>query len=168
MRFGRRDFLYFAGLGAAGSVLPSFGSGVKPLKSLNVRREVVEIGTGIPFSILHVSDSHLTRIDSRDGNALYEFAKSRSRNGRELGEYYLDEAVHHARLKKLKMIHTGDFMEFRSEANIEYAARHLCTDGDGVGSRCPVLRMLHGGCVQVVAQRVRGCGVAYACSVIMV
>ena len=113
-RFGRRDFLYFAGLGAAGSVLPSFGSGVKPLKSLNVRREVVEIGTGIPFSILHVSDSHLTRIDSRDGNALYEFAKSRSRNGRELGEYYLDEAVHHARLKKLKMIHTGDFMEFRS------------------------------------------------------
>ena len=128
MRFGRRDFLYFAGLGAAGSVLPSFGSGVKPLRSLNVRREVVEIGTGIPFSILHVSDSHLTRIDSRDGNALYEFAKSRSRNGRELGEYYLDEAVHHARLKNLKMIHTGDFMEFRSEANVEYAARRLCTD----------------------------------------
>ena len=125
---GRRGFLRSAGFGVAGAFLPSFAFGGKPLKPLTVRREVVEAGAERPFSVLHVSDSHLARIDSRDGEALYAFARLRSRIGRELGEYYLDEAVHLARGRKLKLIHTGDFMDYRSEANLEYAERRFCTD----------------------------------------
>ena len=124
----RRDFLRFAGLGIAGSLLPPVAFGGKPLNPLNVRQVVVEVGTERPFSVLHVSDSHLARIDSRDGEELYALAKSRSRIGRELGEYYLGEAVHHARARKIKLIHTGDFMDFMSAANLEYAERRLCTD----------------------------------------
>ena len=136
MILGRRKFLSLCGFGAAGVLSPSFGLNVMPLKPLKVRREEIRIGLERPFSVLHVSDSHLMRIDSRDGDALYEFAKARSRNGRELGEYYLDEAVHNARLKKMKIVHTGDFMDFVSEANLEYASRRLCTDDflAGVGN----------------------------------
>ena len=126
--FARRDFLRCSGLGIAGLFLPSFASPVKPLRPLEVRKAVVEVGAERPFSVLHVSDSHLRRIDSRDGAALYDFAKARSRNGRELGEYYLDEAVHHARLTRMTIVHTGDFMDFKSAANLEYAERRLCTD----------------------------------------
>ena len=98
------------------------------MKPLTVRRGTVAVGAKQPFSVLHVSDSHLARIDSRDGDELYSFARSRSRIGRELGEYYLDESVHHARAKKLRLIHTGDFVDFLSSANLEYAERRFCTD----------------------------------------
>lgn len=95
---------------------------------LQVTNFTVHTGIDDPFSILHVSDSHLVRIDSRDGEALHDFAKSRSRNGRELGEYYLDQAIEYARGKGMPIIHTGDFMEFSSFANRENACRRLKTE----------------------------------------
>ena len=128
MSQGRRDFLRHSGFGIACALLPSVSLGGIPLKSLNVRRVVVNAGAEMPFSVLHVSDSHLARIDSRDGEELYAFAKSRSRIGRELGEYYLDEAVHYARVKRIKIVHTGDLVDFVSEANLEYAERRFATD----------------------------------------
>ena len=128
VRQSRRDFLRYSGLGATGALLHSVSLGGEPLKPLNVRRVVVDAGVGRTVSVLHVSDSHLARIDSRESEDLYAFAKSRSRIDREFGEYYLDEAVHYARDKKIKIIHTGDFVDFRSEANLEYAERRFCTD----------------------------------------
>ena len=126
MRMDRREFLRAAAFGGASLSMAAFGWEAIP--PLNVRRVKLGVGAETPFSVLHISDSHISRIDSRDGASLYEFAKARSRKGRELGEYYLDEAVHHARSKKLKIVHTGDFMEFMSEANLEYASRRICTD----------------------------------------
>ena len=126
MEIGRRDFLKLATAGVAAYTLPAFGW--DPLRPLKIRQAKVKVGIEKPFTLLHVSDSHIARIDSRDTEAAYAFAKARSRMGRELGEYYLDAAVHRARWKKTKIVHTGDFMEFMGEANLEYAARRLCTD----------------------------------------
>ena len=117
-----------ASLGVAAFTFPYTNFGYEPLPPLTIRRVNLAVGVERPFRILHVSDSHIARIDSRDGEALYAFAKARSRIGRELGEYYLDEAVHHARSAGLKIVHTGDFMDFMSEANLEYAARRFRTD----------------------------------------
>ena len=128
MQLGRRDFLRLSGFAAAAGMLPAYGSGAKPIKALVVRHVKLPVGAESPFSLLHVSDSHVARIDSRDGDDLYAYAKSRSRIGRELGEYYLSEAVHYARTAKIKLLHTGDFMDFMSAANLEYAKRRLCTD----------------------------------------
>ncbi|MBQ3808583.1 MAG: metallophosphoesterase [Kiritimatiellae bacterium] len=125
--FGRREFLRFAGLAAC--VAPLRGLAYDPIPALNVRKVSIPLGVAEPFSILHVSDSHIARIDSRDGEATYAFAKLRSRIGRELGEYYLGEAIHHARARGIKIVHTGDFMDFVSVANIEHAARRIRTDG---------------------------------------
>ena len=124
---GRREFLRLASLAACAAPLRGFA--YDPIPALNVRKVSVSIGVDEPFSILHVSDSHIARIDSRDGETTYAFAKSRSRKGRELGEYYLGEAIHHARARGIKVVHTGDFMDFVSVANIEHAARRICTDG---------------------------------------
>ena len=120
----RRAFIARAGLGAVALAVPPF----EPLRPLKVRREGVALGAMRPFSVLHVSDSHIARIDSRDGAELHGFASARSRIGRELGEYYLGEAVHYARRGEMPLVHTGDFMDFMSAANLEYAARRLRTD----------------------------------------
>lgn len=125
--FGRREFLRLASLAACS--VPLRGLAYNPIPALKVRKVSVSLGVDEPFSILHISDSHIARIDSRDGEATYAFAKSRSRNGRELGEYYLGEAIHHARAREIKLVHTGDFMDFASVANIEHAARRIRTDG---------------------------------------
>ena len=124
--FGRREFLRLASLAACAA--PLRGLAYDPIPALNVRKVSIPLGVAEPFSILHVSDSHIARIDSRDGEATYAFAKSRSRKGRELGEYYLGEALHHARARGIKVVHTGDFMDFASVANIEHAARRIRTD----------------------------------------
>jgi len=125
--FGRREFLRLASLAACAA--PLRGLAYDPIPALNVRKVSIPLGVAEPFSILHVSDSHIARIDSRAGESTYAFAKSRSRIGRELGEYYLGEAIHHARARGIKVVHTGDFMDFASVANIEYAARRIRTDG---------------------------------------
>ena len=124
--FGRREFLRLASLAACSASLR--GLAYDPIPALKVRKVSIPLGVAEPFSILHVSDSHIARIDSRDGEATYAFAKSRSRKGRELGEYYLGEALHHARARGIKVVHTGDFMDFASVANIEHAARRIRTD----------------------------------------
>ena len=125
MHLNRREFLKLSGLSAVMPFLPARAS--KPIGALNVRRVKLAVGAERPFSVLHVSDSHVARIDSRDGDALHAFARARSRIGRELGEYYLCEAAHYAKTAKVKMFHTGDFMDFMSEANLEYARRFLCS-----------------------------------------
>lgn len=95
---------------------------------LKIHRHVIEIGLPEPFTLLHVSDSHLAAIDSRDDDARHAMARNHSRWGRELGAYYLDEATAYARQKGLRIVHTGDFMDFVTEANLENAERRFKTD----------------------------------------
>ena len=125
MHLNRREFLKLSALAALMPFLQAHG--FEPIGALNVRRVKLAVGAERPFTVLHVSDSHLARIDSRDGDALHAFARARSRIGREMGEYYLCEAAHYAKAAKVKMVHTGDFMDFLSEANLEYARRFLCS-----------------------------------------
>lgn len=126
-RLNRRGFLRIAGAGFAACAVPAGVRGYEPLPALKIRRVSLPVGASRPFRVLHVSDSHVARIDSRDTEAMYAFARTRSRMGRKLGEYYLGEAAHHARSAGMKIVHTGDFMDFTSEANLEYASRWLGT-----------------------------------------
>lgn len=94
---------------------------------LEVNRISVEVGASRPFSVLHVSDSHLAWIDGRDDEAVFAFARARKGLGRELGGHYLDEAMEYADQRKLRVVHTGDIVEFASVANAESVTR-LCRD----------------------------------------
>ena len=101
--------------------------GYRPLDDLKISRETVKIGLPRPVRILHVTDSHLERVDARDTEAIRRLAMERSLNGRELGEYYLDRACFYAREQEIPIVHTGDFVAYCSEAALEGAARRMLT-----------------------------------------
>jgi len=112
---------------AAGAAVSAAAPGwaYDPIPPLRVRKIRIDLGLDTPFSLLHVSDSHLCRIDSRSDERVYAFARSRSRRGRELGEHYLNAAFEYAHGHDLKLLHSGDVMEFASAANLEYAERRF-------------------------------------------
>ena len=88
---------------------------------LRARRVRFDVGAARPFSVLHVSDSHLMGVDGRDGEDVRVFARSRAANNRELGATYLNEALDLARTRNLPVIHTGDLLEYASAANFSRA-----------------------------------------------
>ena len=97
--------------------------------SLRVRQVRLDVGATRPFSILHVSDSHLTGVDGRDGPEVRDFARSRENLGRELGASYLEEALDYARTRGLPVVHTGDVIEYASAANFSRAGEIFRANG---------------------------------------
>ena len=116
-----------AGHGCAAEAECGGGAPLKSLPPLSVTNLKVRVGARRPFRLLHVSDSHLSRLDSRSDESQVSFALARSRNGREWGEYYLDAAMNLAGREGVAIVHTGDIMEFASPANLEAAGRRLRT-----------------------------------------
>lgn len=102
-----------------------FAENIRPLPELSVTNLKVRVGARHPFSVLHVSDSHLLRVDSRLSDDQLAFALTRSRKGREFGEYYLDRAMAQALRDGVTMVHSGDLVEFAGAANFESAGRRL-------------------------------------------
>jgi len=95
-----------------------------PLPPLKVKEIEVKVGAESPFSVLHISDTHLTRVDTRDDERKIRLAAKRSvRMG--WAEHYLDEAMHYAAEHGMYLMHTGDLIDFVSEANLDSAALHL-------------------------------------------
>lgn len=97
---------------------------VSPYDPLYLKEITVNIGLKEPFDVMHVSDSHIARADDRDGERTIKLAASRSR-GMNAGEHYLDEAVNIARKKGMHLMHTGDLIDFVSEANLDTCAKHM-------------------------------------------
>ena len=96
----------------------------QPLPPLKVKEIDIKVGAESPFSVLHVSDTHLTRDDNRDDEAKMRLAAGRSRWAA-WGEHYLDEAIRYAADRGMYMMHTGDLCDFVSEANLDSATLHL-------------------------------------------
>lgn len=82
----------------------------------------VRLGAGDPFEILHISDTHLTEADLRDGERKVRLAEHRSGIFPE-AKSVLEEAKGLAKERKLMIVHTGDLIDFVSEANLEAAKR---------------------------------------------
>ena len=130
MNLNRRDFLGLAtgGAGAivATSALPAFG---KDDPSLFPKRGVVErlaiayqhihIGLPQPFSVLHISDTHLTAVYDDEPDYLVTFAKKRSKTFGGRQEEALRDSLAWARMNVDYVIHTGDFIDFQTRANLD-------------------------------------------------
>ena len=125
----RRDFLRLSAGTLLASQLPKplFADKVERKvdapTSLNIRKIEIPVGIKKPFAALHISDTHLTKVDDRDVERKIMLAASRARWFSK-AEHYLDEAIHYARANKLMLIHTGDLIDFVSEANLDAAAMH--------------------------------------------
>ena len=125
----RRDFLRLSAGTLLASQLPKplfadkVGRKIEAPTSLNIRKIDIPVGIKKPFAALHISDTHLTMVDDRDVERKIMLAASRARWFSK-AEHYLDEAIHYARANKLMLIHTGDLIDFVSEANLDAAAMH--------------------------------------------
>ena len=97
-------------------------TGPQTLKS--IRRITIAVGATKPFKALHLSDTHLTRVDSRDNERKHALAASRQRVF-PWAEHYFDAAMRYARDKNLMLLHTGDLQDFVSEANIDFIREQL-------------------------------------------
>jgi 3',5'-cyclic AMP phosphodiesterase CpdA len=80
----------------------------------------LEIGVEKPFKLIHISDTHLTLADMRDGERKVELSKGRAKFF-EKAEEMLTQTEELQRELGLPVIHTGDLIDFVSVANLERA-----------------------------------------------
>lgn len=126
----RREFLQLCGGILLASQLPESAyahllkHGEEPLSLKEVRKITIKVGATAPIRALHLSDTHLTRVDSRDNERKHTLAASRGK-AFPMAEQYLDAALRYARERDLMLLHTGDMQDFVSEANLDFMAATL-------------------------------------------
>ena len=91
-----------------------------------VRKLSIRAGADKPFSALHIADSHLTRVDARENERKLKLSVSRGPHFVQ-AEAYFSAALRYARKKDLLLLHSGDVIDFVSEANLDYIAEQLQT-----------------------------------------
>lgn len=136
----RREFIY--GGMAVGGVLATAGlSSHADNPSLFAKRGKferlalsyghVEIGLERPFSVLHVSDTHLTDVFDHENERKRKLASSRRETFGGRQEEALRDTLAWAKANVDYVVHTGDIIDFQSEANYAHVRRYL-------GSGCVV------------------------------
>ena len=88
----------------------------------NILKTVIRIGAEKPFRVLHLSDTHLTLCDARDDERKNKLAVKRERVF-PYQEQMLDLAADYAKKENIPIVHTGDIIDFVSEANLDYVKK---------------------------------------------
>lgn len=126
----RREFLRLCGGVILASQLPDKAYArllepiVGPSSLKEVKRLTINVGATTPFRVLHLSDTHLTRVDGRDNERKHTLA-ARRQSAFPWAEHYFDAAVRYANERDLMIFHTGDLQDFVSEANIDFISSQL-------------------------------------------
>lgn len=95
---------------------------------MRLLKTTIRIGIEKPFSVLHLSDTHLTFADERDDLRKLELAEKR-RKVFGASEERLAEACRYAHENSLPIMHTGDLLDFVSWLNID-KAQEFCAQND--------------------------------------
>ena len=93
-----------------GENLPNFKLDIRPL--------TINVGATKPFKALHISDTHYTRATEVENQRKINLATARQKTF-PWAEHYFDMEMDYARDKNLMVLHTGDFQDFITEANLE-------------------------------------------------
>ena len=135
----RRDFLAMATLGAgavmATSSLPALDAQPAALSTsaflphesgrarLALSYQHIHIGLPQPFSVLHISDTHLAECYPTEPPHKVEFAKKRFQGfgGRQVEA--LRSSIEWAKGNADLLIHTGDLIDFQTEANLDFVRK---------------------------------------------
>lgn len=132
----RREALAALGGVFAVSALPAFGDDDPsqfPLRSncsrLSLAYQHVKIGLPQPFSVLHLSDTHLTAAypDEPEDKQKLRVRRTRGFGGRQ--EEALRDSLAWAKRNVDCVIHTGDLIDWQSRANLDLAKRYF---GEGM------------------------------------
>ena len=94
-------------------------------EKLKVNGVVIEAGAKKPFSVLHVSDTHLTAVHPHEDKWKQEMSRADTPIFGAKQEEALSEAAAYAKKHCDFLLHTGDLIDFVSEANLDIAKRLL-------------------------------------------
>ena len=123
MKVNRREFLSLGAGVVLAAELPAFAAKRAPLPPLHLETIEIPVGASKPFGAIHVSDTHIVRVDNRDNERKMKLAAGR--RFAPWGEHYLDEAINLAKGRGDMLLHTGDLIDFVSAANLDFAAVHF-------------------------------------------
>lgn len=87
---------------------------------MSIIKTPIHIGLPSPIRLMHMTDTHLYLADMRDGERKVNLAHRRARHFVN-PEKTLAEAAEIAKEQNLTILHTGDLIDFVSEANLELA-----------------------------------------------
>ena len=87
---------------------------------MELKKTVLDIGLERPIRLLHATDSHLPLCDERDDARKQALAARRQGHFPE-AEANLLEQIAYAEAHCDLLVHTGDLMDFVSQANVERA-----------------------------------------------
>ncbi len=92
---------------------------------LSLSYAVVEIGLGNPFSILHISDSHLTAAYDHENEKKHKLSEARTTTFGGRQEEALRDALVWAKQHVDYVLHTGDLIDWQSEANFDLVRKYF-------------------------------------------
>lgn len=99
---------------------------------LNINSIVLKVGATSPFSVLHISDTHLTTAYLHESAAKQYLAKVRRSEFGGRQEEALRDSLAWAKTHVDYVIHTGDLIDFQSQANYDLVKKYF--DGNILGT----------------------------------
>ena len=132
MDISRRHFLQSAGGLVAVSSLPSMADDPAAFphrgryERLMLAYQHIEAGATSPFSILHISDTHLTAAypGEKDGPDKMKCMERRTRTFGGRQEEALRDSLDWAKSNVDYVLHTGDLIDWQSDANFDLVKRY--------------------------------------------
>lgn len=92
------------------------------MSDLKVLHTTIHVGLEKPVELLHITDTHIVRCDQRKCNRWKCFEPADHRG--QIEDYFL-QALDYAKKNNLFIVHTGDLLDFLSEANFQFVDEHL-------------------------------------------
>lgn len=92
---------------------------------MNIEKSTLHIGLEKPLKIFHITDSHVALCDDRDNERKKALAQRPNRVGR---EKFLESHLTYGRENCDLIVHTGDLIDFTSQANFDFARKVLADE----------------------------------------
>ena len=92
---------------------------------LSMSYATVEIGLKEPFSVMHLSDTHLTAAYEHEGEANLTMSKKRTKTFGGRQEEALRDALAWAKQHVEYIVHTGDLIDWQTEANFDLVKKYF-------------------------------------------
>lgn len=128
----RRQFLgCFGGLVATAMLPDGLQDGQKVFASrgnwerLSISYARIDAGASAPFSVLHISDTHLTATYDREPKVKQELKRIRTQTFGGRQEEALRDSLAWAKLNTDYVLHTGDLIDWQSEANFDLVRKYF-------------------------------------------
>lgn len=108
---------------------PSLFPGRGRFERLSLNYHEIKAGASKPFTVLHISDTHLTAAYPDEGEWERKIAERRIRTFGGRQEEALRDSIAWAKLHTDYIVHTGDLIDFQSRANFDLVKKYYGEGG---------------------------------------